>query len=104
MSSAFATGKWALAECDQCGFQCDYRRLRPLIINEGRTNILVCPDCWVPDQPQWRISPKVADDPQALRNPRPVGNLAEQREITETPQYISLMDGVWPPQVYPPIT
>jgi hypothetical protein len=34
-------------------------------------NILVCPTCWEPDQPQLQLGMYPVNDPQALRNPRP---------------------------------
>lgn len=34
-------------------------------------NILVCHECWEPDQPQLSLGMYPVDDPQALRNPRP---------------------------------
>jgi len=34
-------------------------------------NILVCPVCWTPDQPQLMLGTYPVDDPQGLRDPRP---------------------------------
>ena len=34
-------------------------------------NILVCPTCWEPDQPQLSLGLYPVNDPQAVRNPRP---------------------------------
>lgn len=46
-------------------------------------NEKVCPECWDPDHPQNWIgilgSQKVANDPQALREPRPDTNLNDSR-------------------------
>ena len=33
--------------------------------------MLVCKECWEPDQPQLQLGMYPVDDPQALRNPRP---------------------------------
>tara|TARA_R110000868_G_scaffold247205_2_gene503688 strand:- start:152 stop:562 length:411 start_codon:yes stop_codon:yes gene_type:complete len=71
MSSRFATGRLAIAECDRCGFRYQLKELRALTIKTKVTNILVCPTCWEPDQPQLQLGLYPVDDPQALRNPRP---------------------------------
>ena len=71
MPSRFASGKKAIAECDRCGFQFELKRLRTLTIKTKDVNLLVCPECWEPDQPQLQLGMYPVDDPQALRNPRP---------------------------------
>jgi len=71
MPNRFASGKHAIAECDRCGFRYKLRQLKPLTIKTKNTNILVCPECWEPDQPQLQLGMYPVDDPQALRNPRP---------------------------------
>ena len=68
---AFAAGKRALGVCDRCGFQYELKKLKPLTIKTKQVNILVCPTCWEPDQPQLQLGMYPVDDPQALRNPRP---------------------------------
>ena len=80
MSTAFASGKRSIAYCDRCGFQTDYKELRPLTINTRLTNIRVCDSCYDPDHPQYRIGRVKIYDPQALRNARPDQNVAESRE------------------------
>jgi len=70
MSSRFASGKWAISECDRCGFRYKLKELHPLTIKTKNTNILVCPTCWEPDQPQLQLGMYPVYDPQALRNPR----------------------------------
>jgi hypothetical protein len=67
----FASGKIAIAECDRCGFQFQLKRLRQLVIKTKNVNLLVCPECWEPDQPQLQLGMYPVYDPQALRNPRP---------------------------------
>jgi hypothetical protein len=47
------------------------KELRRLVIKTKNVNILVCPTCWEPDQPQLQLGMYPVDDPQALRNPRP---------------------------------
>ena len=71
MPNPYASGKKAIAECDRCGFRYKLKQLRKLTIKTKSTNILVCPSCWEPDQPQLQIGMYPVDDPQALRNPRP---------------------------------
>ena len=71
MPNPYASGKRAIAECDRCGFRYKLKELRKLTIKTKSTNILVCPTCWEPDQPQLQLGMYPVDDPQALRNPRP---------------------------------
>jgi hypothetical protein len=66
-SPTYASGKFAWAICDICGFRARYTELRPLIRNRRQTNVRVCSDCRDRDQPQHRV----LRDPQALRHPRP---------------------------------
>lgn len=70
MGNRFANGKWAIAECDRCGQRYKLRQLKPLVIKTKQINILVCPECWEPDQPQLQLGMYPVDDPQGLRNPR----------------------------------
>jgi hypothetical protein len=71
MSTRFALGKKAIALCDRCGFQFKLKQLKTLTIKTKNVNLLVCPGCWEPDQPQLQLGMYPIDDPQALRNPRP---------------------------------
>ena len=71
MPSKYASGKWAIAECDRCGQRYKLKELKPLVIKTKNVNILVCPSCWEPDQPQLQLGMYPVNDPQALRNPRP---------------------------------
>lgn len=71
MGNRFASGKNAIAECDRCGFRFKLKELRQLIIKTKNVNILVCQECWEPDQPQLLLGMFPVDDPQAIRNPRP---------------------------------
>jgi hypothetical protein len=66
----FASGKWAIAECDRCGFRYKLGELKKLVIKTKNVNILVCPTCWEPDQPQLQLGMYPVYDPQALENPR----------------------------------
>ena len=66
----FATGKKAIAECDRCGFRYKLKELKKLVIKTKNINLLVCPTCWEPDQPQLQLGMYPVYDPQALQNPR----------------------------------
>jgi hypothetical protein len=66
----FASGKWAIAECDRCGFRYKLKELKKLVIKTKNINLLVCHTCWEPDQPQLQLGMYPVYDPQALRNPR----------------------------------
>ena len=70
MGNRFASGKIAIAECDRCGQQYKLKQLKTEIIKQRKYQLLVCPECWDPDQPQLMLGTFPVDDPQALRNPR----------------------------------
>jgi len=71
MGNRFSSGKNAIAECDRCGFRFKLKELKREIIKTKVYNLLVCPQCWDPDQPQLQLGMYPVDDPQAVRNPRP---------------------------------
>jgi hypothetical protein len=71
MPNKFASGKHSIAECDRCGQRYKLKQLRKLVVKQQIKNILVCPECWEPDQPQLSLGMYPVDDPQAVRNPRP---------------------------------
>lgn len=70
MGNRFASGKKAIAECDRCGQQFKLKLLKTEIIKQRKYELLVCPECWDPDQPQLMLGTIPVDDAQALRNPR----------------------------------
>ena len=70
MGNRFALGRIAIAECDRCGQQFKLKQLKTEIIKQRKYELLVCPECWDPDQPQLMLGTFPVDDPQALRNPR----------------------------------
>jgi hypothetical protein len=70
MGNRFASGKYSIAECDRCGQRYKLKQLKALVIKTKQINILVCPECWEPDQPQLQLGMYPVDDPQAVRNPR----------------------------------
>jgi hypothetical protein len=71
MPSKFSSGKHSIAQCDRCGFRYKLKQLKQLVIKTKNVNILVCPSCWEPDQPQLSLGLYPVNDPQAVRNPRP---------------------------------
>ena len=71
MGNRFASGKNAIAECDRCGFRYKLTVLKREVIKTKNYELLVCPRCWDPDQPQLQLGMYPVDDPQGLRNPRP---------------------------------
>ena len=62
---AYASGKYAIAICDRCGFRFPYPSLK-----KEWTGFRVCSECFEPKSPQLEPVPYTAD-PEALRNPRP---------------------------------
>lgn len=70
MGNRFSSGKYSIAECDRCGQRYKLKQLKALVIKTKQINILVCPECWEPDQPQLQLGMYPVDDPQAVRNPR----------------------------------
>jgi hypothetical protein len=70
MGNRFAAGKIAIAECDRCGQQYKLKQLKTEVIKQRKYQLLVCSECWDPDQPQLMLGTFPVDDPQALRNPR----------------------------------
>jgi hypothetical protein len=71
MANRFASGKWAIAECDRCDQRFKLKVLKREIIKTKNYELLVCPECWDPDHPQLQLGMYPVDDPQGLRNPRP---------------------------------
>ena len=71
MPNKFASGKYAIAECDRCGQRYMLKELKKLTIKTNTVNIKVCPECWEPDQPQLQIGMYPVSDAQAVREPRP---------------------------------
>ena len=57
--------------------------LKKEVIKTKIYNLLVCPSCWDPDQPQLQLGMYPVDDPQGVRDPRKdttyqvSGNLAD---------------------------
>jgi hypothetical protein len=70
MGNRFASGKNSIAMCDRCGFQFKLTALKKEVIKTKTYNLLVCDECWDPDQPQLQLGMYPVDDPQAVREPR----------------------------------
>lgn len=71
MPNRFASGKYAIAECDRCAQRYMLKDLKKMVIKTKLFSIKVCPECWDPDQPQLQLGMYPVDDPQAVREPRP---------------------------------
>jgi hypothetical protein len=71
MPTKYASAKNSIAQCDRCGFRYKLKELKRLVIKTKNVNILVCHECWEPDQPQLQLGMYPVNDPQAVRNPRP---------------------------------
>lgn len=71
MPTQFASGKFAIAECDRCGFRFKLTQLKKLVVKTKVVAVKVCPECWEPDQPQLQLGMYPVNDPQAVREPRP---------------------------------
>ena len=71
MGNRFASGKYAIAQCDRCDFRYPLKELRRLTIKTKNINMLVCNECWEQDHPQLQLGLYPIDDPQGLRDPRP---------------------------------
>ncbi len=81
MATRFASSKGKISFCDLCGQRCDLDKLKKIYIMGKLINTKRCPECWDPDHPQNFIPiltpPKLNNDPQALREPRPDTNRNE---------------------------
>ena len=70
MTTMFASGKFAIAECDRCGFRFKLTALSKLTIKTKNVSIKVCKECWEMDHPQLQLGMYPVNDPQAVREPR----------------------------------
>lgn len=78
MSNTFASGKNAIGMCARCGFVVKYTSLR----KDGRTNLLVCGQCYDIDHPSER--PINLADAQALRRPAPDLDATSSRVLDDS--------------------
>jgi len=71
MGNRFASGKYSIAQCDRCDARYKLHELKREVVKTKNYELLVCPSCWDPDQPQLQLGMYPVDDPQGVRNPRP---------------------------------
>lgn len=71
MPNKFASGKYAIAECDRCAGRYKLKDLRIQTLKTKPYRIKVCKTCWDPDHPQLQLGMYPVNDPQAVREPRP---------------------------------
>ena len=71
MPNKFASGKYAISQCDRCNFRYKLKDLKTQILKTKPYKIKVCRSCWDPDHPQLSLGLYPVDDPQAVREPRP---------------------------------
>jgi hypothetical protein len=71
MATPFASGKYAIAECDRCGQRYKLKQLKMEVIKTKLYQLKVCEACWDPDQPQLQLGMYPVYDPHALYQPRP---------------------------------
>ena len=71
MPNQFASGKWAISQCDRCNFRYKLKDLRTQTVKTKPYKIKVCKTCYDPDHPQLQLGMYPVNDPQAVREPRP---------------------------------
>lgn len=75
MATRFASYKRGFGFCDLCQQRYPLKEMKKIYIMGKLINSKRCPECWDPDHPQNFIPiltpPKLNNDPQALREPRP---------------------------------
>lgn len=90
--ATFSSARHSLGVCDVCGFRFKLLELKPLIVKTRVTNILACPQCWVPDQPQLQVGMYRVVDPQAVRDPR----VDTREDVTDNPLFTGFTSNGWP--------
>ena len=88
---AYASGKFALAICDRCGFRYRLHQLK-----KEWNGLKTCPSCYDPKHPQLE-PPTYITDPEALYDPRPNNdkeNTTFGRVFTSTDTIGSNFNGV----------
>lgn len=71
MPNQFASGKYAIAQCDRCDQRYKLKELRTQTVKTKPFKVKVCKTCYDPDQPQLQLGMYPVNDPQAVRDPRP---------------------------------
>lgn len=78
MGAGYASGKFAIALCDQCG-----QRFKLLQLIKDWKGFKVCEECYEPKHPQ--LEPKrTITEPQALYQPRPEARMGVTVYVGET--------------------
>ena len=70
MGAGYASGKFAIALCDQCG-----QRFKLLQLIKDWKGFKVCEECYEPKHPQLEPKRNITE-PQALYQPRPEKRMA----------------------------
>ena len=70
MPNKYASGKYAIAECDRCAFRYKLKELRIQTLKTKPYRVKVCRNCWDPDHPQLQLGMYPVNDPQAVLEPR----------------------------------
>ena len=78
MGAGYASGKFAIALCDQCG-----QRYKLLTLIKDWKGFKVCPECYEPKHPQLEPKRNITE-PQALYQPRPEARMAVTVFVGET--------------------
>lgn len=71
MPNKYASGKYAIAECDRCAQRYKLKELRIQTLKTKPYKVKVCKTCWDPDHPQLQLGLYPVNDPQAVYDPRP---------------------------------
>lgn len=71
MPNKFASGKYAIAECDRCAQRYKLKELRIQVLKTKPYRVKVCVSCFDTDHPQLQLGMYPVNDPQAVREPRP---------------------------------
>ena len=78
MGAGYASGKFAIALCDQCG-----QRFKLLELIKDWKGFKVCCECYEPKHPQLEPKRNITE-PQALYQPRPEKRMAVTIYVGET--------------------
>ncbi len=71
MSDKYATGRFAIAECDRCGQRYKLKELRTQVLKTKPFKVKVCRTCYDPDHPQLQIGMYPVYDAMAIYDARP---------------------------------
>lgn len=78
MGAGYASGKFAIALCDQCG-----QRFKLQELIKEWTGFKVCDECYEPKHPQLEPKRNITE-PQALYQPRPEARMGVTIYVGET--------------------